>query len=583
MTVRDASPPVPVLSLVDSPPTATGLVVDIGRRAGAWAVVLLVTAVVLAVAELALPALLGRTVDDLLTRSVGVSVVLLAAVVAVVVIGAAVEDLAVAQSTARSTAQLRTETLRHVLAVGAPAVELFPPGDLTARVVGNTAEAGSVAADAIRAAVTVLPAVGGVVALFVIDLWLGVTFLVGAPLLLFVLWLFAREAADLSADYLAAQGVIADRLGQARAGARTIAAAGTAEQEIDRILAPLPALGRSGLGMWRAQSRITVQDMLIFAGLEIAVLAVAGWQLAAGRLSPGELVAASQYVALAANLSAIAPALSRLIRARAAAARLVDVLSLNPTGYGACPPGPAAGRLEFRGVTVRRGTTTVLDRVDLLVAPGSVLAIVGRSGSGKSVLAALAARLVDPDEGQVVLDWVPLTQWGHDDLRRAVGYAFARPTLFGASVGAALAFGIEDPTGSDLRTAARAARADPFIRRFPEGYDTALASAPMSGGELQRMGLARAFAHPGRVLVLDDVAASLDTVTDHEISAALLTMTDRTRILVAHRASTAARADRVLWLEHGRIRALDRHERLWSDPEYRALFEVAPVAGTGAP
>lgn len=551
------------------------LVLDIGRQAGPWSVVLLVNAVVLALAELALPALLGGTLDDLLGASAGASIIALAVVVAVVVLAEAAEDVAVAQATARSTSRLRTRVLRHVLAVGQRVPELFPPGELTARLVGNTAEAGSVAADAIRAAVTVLPAVGGVVALFVIDVWLGVAFLVGAPVLLLVLWLFAKEAADLSAEYLGTQGVIAGRLAQARAGTRTIAAAGTADREIGRVLAPLPGLSRNGTGMWRAQSRVTVQDMVIFAGLEIAVLAVAGWQLAAGRISPGELVAASQYVGLAANLSAVAPAIGRLVRARAATARLDQVLALRSTDYGSCPPGPTGGRLEFRSVTVRRGTQTVLDRIDLLVAPGSVLAVVGPSGSGKSVLAALAARLVDPDEGEVVLDWVPLPQFGHDDLRRAVSYAFARPTPFGATIGAALAFGVPGQAGVDVVAAAGAAHADAFIRRLPQGYDTPLGAAPMSGGELQRLGLARGFAHAGRVLVLDDVAASLDTVTEHEISRALLAMTDRTRILVAHRASTAARADRVVWLEGGRIRAQGAHEQLWSDPSYRALFEVA--------
>ena len=556
--------------------TTNRLVLDIGRQAGPWAVVLAANGVLLALAELALPALLGATIDDLLDAAVGASIVALAVVVAVVLLAEATEDVAVAQATARSTSLLRTRVLRHVLAVGQRVPESFSTGELTARTVGNTAEAGSVAADAIRAAITMLPAVGGVVALFVIDRWLGVTFLLGAPVLLLVLWLFAKESADLSAEYLSTQGVIAARLAQARAGARSIAAAGAADREVTRVLAPLPGLHRSGVRMWRAQSRVTIQDMLTFAALEIAVLAVAGWQLAAGRISPGELVAASLYVGLAANLSALAPAVGRLVRARAAAARLDEVLALRPTRYGSCPPAPSGGRVEFRSVTVRRGAQTVLDRIDLHVPPGSVLAVVGRSGSGKSVLAGLVARLQDPDEGQVVLDCVPLPLLSHHELRSAVSYAFARPTPFGHTIRDAVAFGLPGPAGIDLGVdvvaASSAARADAFIRRLPQGYDTSLGAAPMSGGELQRLGLARSFAHAGRVIVLDDVAASLDTVTEHEISCALQEMTDRTRILVAHRSSTAARADRVVWLEDGRIRALASHHELWSDPAYRALF-----------
>jgi ATP-binding cassette subfamily B protein len=100
-----------------------------------------------------------------------------------------------------------------------------------------------------------------------------------------------------------------------------------------------------------------------------------------------------------------------------------------------------------------------------------------------------------------------------------------------------------------------------------------LHEAPLSGGEIQRLGLARAFAHAGRVVILDDVAASLDTMTEHEIATTLTgALADRTRIVVAHRASTAARADLVVWLVAGRLRAVAAHDRLWADRDYRALF-----------
>ncbi|NEA25573.1 ATP-binding cassette domain-containing protein, partial [Actinomadura bangladeshensis] len=129
------------------------------------------------------------------------------------------------------------------------------------------------------------------------------------------------------------------------------------------------------------------------------------------------------------------------------------------------------------------------------------------------------------------------------------------------------------PPDARLAEAARAARADGFIRRLPGGYDTPLADAPMSGGELQRMGLARAFAHAGRVLILDDATSSLDTVTEMEITDAVLTrFAGITRLIIAHRASTAARADLVAWLDGGRLRALAPHTTLWRNPDYRAVF-----------
>lgn len=562
-----------------------GVMARIVAHAGPWVTVLTVNAVVLAGAELALPAVLGATIDSILrtgTETVAGGgppwLAVLALLIALLVAGDALDDLAVGGATARSTSRLRHAAMWHVLSVGLRGVRRLSAGELTARLVGNTAEAGTVAPDLIRALATLIPAVGGTIALALIDPWLCITFLAVAPLLVAVLWIFTRDAADLSDSYLATQGTIASRLVQALTGARTIAAAGTAEREVRRVLEPLDDLHRHGVGMWRAQSRITVQDMLLFAALEIAVLAVAGLQLERGRITPGELLAASQYVALAATLSAVVPSLSRLIRARSAAARIQDVFALPPTAYGQSALPPDGGRIQLRDVTVRSGDRVVLDRVNLVVPAGSFVALVGRSGSGKSLLARLIGRLVDPDEGEVLLDWVPLPQLDRRDLRRAVGYGFERPALVGDTLADAVAFGVDRPDPPEIVAAARAARADDFIRRMPAGYLTCRSEAPMSGGELQRLGLARTFAHANRVLVLDDVAASLDTVTDHEISKVLtVAMADRTRVLVAHRASTAARADAVIWLDGAAIRAVAPHHELWADPDYRALFEAAGI------
>ena len=351
------------------------------------------------------------------------------------------------------------------------------------------------------------------------------------------------------------QGTIARRLVDALAGARTIAAAGTAEREAQRVLAPLPELHRQGVAMWRAQMRITAQDAMLVALLEIAVLAVAGVLLARGRISPGELIAASQYVLLASGIAGAVIGLTRLVRSRAAATRVLEILDEPPMRYGTAPAprGPRAGS-SFAASTARAGGRTVLDGIDLVVPAGALVAVVGRSGSGKSLLAALAGRLVDPDEGEVLLDGVALRELGRRELRREIGYGFERPALLGETLGDAIACGTETPLArGGRRRGARGARRRLHPAACRHGYDTPLADAPMSGGEIQRMGLARTFAHARRVVVLDDVAASLDTVTEHHIGAVLTgALADRTRIVVAHRASTAARADAVIWLEDGR-------------------------------
>jgi ATP-binding cassette subfamily B protein len=207
------------------------------------------------------------------------------------------------------------------------------------------------------------------------------------------------------------------------------------------------------------------------------------------------------------------------------------------------------------------------------VPAGASVAIVGRSGSGKSTLAALFGRLVEPDAGIVCIDGQLIRDLSPAALHTAVTYAFPRPSLLGHTVEQTIAFGHDRPGRDTVVAAAEAACADGFIGRLPLGYATPLPDAPLSGGESQRLGLARAFAHPGRVLVLDDATSSLDTVTELQVSAAINAGgTGQTKVIVAHRTSTAARAQYVIWLENGRVRGYGRHDTLWSDPEYRAVF-----------
>jgi ATP-binding cassette, subfamily B, bacterial len=198
------------------------------------------------------------------------------------------------------------------------------------------------------------------------------------------------------------------------------------------------------------------------------------------------------------------------------------------------------------------------------------------SGAGKTTLASLVGRLRDPDEGAVLLDGVPVASLDPGELRRAVAYAFERPALLGGTIAEAIAYGRPAATHAHVRAAAVAAEADGFVRRLPDGYDTPLRRAPMSGGEAQRLGLARAIAQGERVLVLDDATSSLDTAAEMKVSAALARLRS-TRIVVAHRAATAARADLVAWIEDGRVRAYAPHAELWEHPEYRAVF-AAPEA-----
>ncbi|MFF4255755.1 ABC transporter ATP-binding protein [Streptomyces sp. NPDC001663] len=545
------------------------------RHSGSRCVVLCLVSTAATGLGLLLPAALGRTLDLLLAHAPATRWVLCCAgIVLLLALLDACETVLGGTVDARTTAWLRRRLTGHVLAVGPRAAARFGPGDLVARLVGNAAQAGT--APTARAALLAALAgpVGGMVALGLIDPWLAAVFLAGAPVLTLLLRAFTRDTTRCVADYQQVQGRIAGALAEAVEGHRTIEAAGTADQETARILRPLPELSRAGYRMWRVQGRAAGQATAVAPLLQLGVVAVAGVLLTRHRLSVGEVLAASRYAVLATGVGVLVGQFAGLARARAAAGRLSEVLTEPAPAYGSRRlPVDGPGRLELRGMTARRGDRTVLAGVDLVVPGGTTLAVVGRSGTGKSLLAALAGRLTDPHAGEILLDGVPLRDLPHDELRRAVGYAFERPALLGTTVEDAIALGLPSPSPARIREAARTACADDFVRRLPSGYATRTADAPRSGGESQRLGLARAFAHDGRLLILDDALSSLDTVTEAQITNAVLTHgSHSTRLLIAHRAITAARADAVAWLDGGRVRAVGTHGELWRIAEYRAVF-----------
>jgi ATP-binding cassette subfamily B protein len=547
------------------------------RHGAAPASVVLMVSVLLAATELALPAVLGRTLDLLLAGrqgEAGAWVALCAALTAAAVALGALNDLVAGSADARATAWVRRRVLGHLLDAGPRAGERFAHGDLVARLVGNAAQAGTVPVALAATLAAVVTPLGGLVALALTDLWTALVVLAGMPVLALFLKIFVRDFGDGGARYLRAQGEIAGRLTEALRGARTIAAAGTYERDAARILAPLTEMSRQGHLLWRVLGRSTAQTAALLPLLQVAVLAVAGLRVAAGELSVGGLLTAWRYAVLATGTGTLVGRLSALVRGRNAATRLSEVLAEPVTAYGLIaelPPGN--GTVEFRGVTLRRANRVVLRGIDLLLPGGTAVAVVGRSGSGKSALAALAGRLADPDTGTVLLDGVPLASLTREVLRRETGYAFERPALLGGTVGGTIAFGAYDPGEAAVTDAARAACADDFVRRLSDGYDTVCADAPLSGGEVQRLGLARAFAHAGRLLVLDDATSSLDAATELKVSRVLLHGAGaRTCLVIAHRASTAARAELVVWLEDGRVRAVGRHEELWHLAPYRTVF-----------
>ena len=308
----------------------------------------------------------------------------------------------------------------------------------------------------------------------------------------------------------------------------------------------------------RAMSSALVQ---ILAALALAAIVwVSVHEALAGRLNPGE------FVQLMTAMMGIIPSLRRITnvqsvigRGVAAAERLFGVLdSDEEKDAGDRPLGRARGELVFDNVSLRYERDEerhALEGISFTAAPGTVTAIVGRSGSGKTSLVRLVPRFYEPSSGAITLDGVPLDQYRLSDLRRQIALVGQRVMLFDDSVAANIAYAAE-ATPEALRAAAEAANAWEFIERLPQGMDTPIGEngSMLSGGQRQRLAIARAILRDAPILILDEATAALDTESERLVQEALQRlMPDRTTLVIAHRLSTIEHADQVLVLDQGRL------------------------------
>jgi ATP-binding cassette subfamily C protein CydC len=231
----------------------------------------------------------------------------------------------------------------------------------------------------------------------------------------------------------------------------------------------------------------------------------------------------------------------------------------------ATPGAPVVPRVEFQEVVFGYGDADVLHRVSFTIEPGRTVALAGHSGAGKSTCAALLMRFWDPWSGRVTIGGFDLRELTLEAARDLVGYVPQDTYLFRASVLDNLRIARPDATDAEVVRAARLALADEFVRALPQGYDTILSERglSLSGGQRQRLAIARAFLKDAPVLVMDEAVANLDAENEREVHAAMARLRqDRATLLIAHRLSTLAVADRVVVIEHGRVVETGSHSDL---------------------
>jgi ATP-binding cassette, subfamily B, bacterial len=327
------------------------------------------------------------------------------------------------------------------------------------------------------------------------------------------------------------------------------------------------------------RQRAVYVPLLTFMPLlaQAAVLLAAGRMVVSGSLSLGAFFAFNLLLAmLVMPLRMLGMWIGQAQRATAAGERIFELLDepeeiADRPDAQTLPPGP--GEVEFRRVDFAyEPSRSILQGIDLIVPAGRTVALIGRTGSGKTTLAALVPRFYEATTGRVLVDGVDVRDLKRRSLRREIGVISQDPFLFSASIRNNIAFGMPDAPHDAVEAAALAAQAHDFIVELPQGYETVVGERgiTLSGGQRQRIAIARALLIDPRILILDDATASVDATTEARIRAGLReVMRGRTTIIIAHRLSTIALADEIVVLDQGRIAARGTQTELL---EESALF-----------
>lgn len=323
-------------------------------------------------------------------------------------------------------------------------------------------------------------------------------------------------------------------------------------------------------------------DWLNYVGMTL-VLLFGAWQVMHGNMSVGDIVAYLAYLRLLqATIRSFSRMITKVQQSAAAFERIQEVLTTVPEVYdkeGAIVLPPVKGQIVFDDVEFAyEEGHPILQNFQLRIPCNQTTALVGSSGSGKSTIAYLIARLYDVQRGDIYIDSYPLTEVTVKSLRHQMGIVSQDVILLNGTIRENIAYGKPQATEDEIKAAAHAANAHEFISAFPMGYDTPIGErgAKLSGGQKQRLSIARAFLTNPRILILDEATAALDTESEQHIQHALsVLLPGRTCLVIAHRLSTIQNADQIVVLEHGQIVELGNHEDLLRrNGRYKELYEM---------